>query len=475
MTDYAKRATAGFRPCIGGAATALALLLALPHGATSFPIDGDQGVLPAGSELNEDAVYVPHELLHSEYRGDRTSYVVALGNVAFNSPSILGDVARRAGISCGTCHIGGAANAKLFVPGLSTRPGTFDTSGPLFNPKGDNHVFDPVRIPSLRGVRYLAPYGHDGRIASLREFVRNVIVGEFAGPEPSPALLDAVTAYVQEIDFLPNPRLGARGRLNERASESERRGEALFAKPFPHDPDLSCAGCHQPSGAFVDHRQHDVGSGGLYKTPTLLNADFNAPYFHDGRYDSFEQVVDHFDRTYELGLSPQDRADLVAYLRAIGDARQPYDADSVVTRFKDIENFSLLLAQAIEAHDRDAIDLAVDTLGNELRDIIERFPDHRDTAVTDGLAERRMACAAVKDVVISLRRIALAASAADFAAAAAEYKTYYGLTFDKAQPLLRGTERWSLFNAPLREAHDAERRKMMRVPAQPQKSAGAPQ
>jgi hypothetical protein len=450
------------------AAAAAVVLLALPQSATSFPVDGDQSVLPAGSELNEDAAYVPHEILRSEYRGDRTSYVVGLGDLAFNSPSILGDVARRAGISCGTCHIGGANNAKLFVPGLSTRPGTFDTTGALFNPKADNHVYDPVRIPSLRGARYLAPYGHDGRMASLRDFVRNVIVGEFAGPEPSPALLDAIVAYVQEIDFLPNLKLGARGRLNATASEAERRGEALFAKPFPHDPNLSCAGCHPPAGAFVDHLQHDVGSGGLYKTPTLLNADFNAPYFHDGRYDSFDQVVDHFDRVYELGLPAQDRGDLVAYLRAVGDAHRPLDSDGVITRFKDIGNFTLVLVQAIAARDREAIDLAVDTLGAELRDVAEQFSDHRDTAVTGGLAERRMARAAAKEVVISLRRIAMAVRADDFDTAAAAYQTYYDLTFLKAMPLMRGTEPWSLFNPAIREAHNAERRRLMRTPAQMQ-------
>jgi cytochrome c peroxidase len=467
MTKYAKRFHPGLRRGISVAA-GLALLLTLPQDATSFPVDGDQAVLPAGSELNEDAVYVPHEILRSEYGGDRISYMVALGDLAFNSPSILGDVARRAGISCGTCHMGGANNAKLFVPGLSTRPGTFDTTGALFNPKADNHVLDPIRIPSLRGARYLAPYGHDGRVASLRDFVRNVIVGEFAGPEPSPALLDAVTAYVQEIDFLPNLKLGARGRLNDSATEAERRGEQLFSKPFPHDPGLTCAGCHQPAGAFVDHLQHDIGSGGLYKTPTLLNADFNAPYFPDGRYDSFDQVVDHFDRTYELGLSEQDRGDLVAYLRAIGDGRQPYDSDGVLLRFKDIETFSLLLMQAIAAHDRATIDLAVDTMGGELRDLAEQFPDHRDAAVTAALVERRMARAAAKDVVISLRRIAMAVDADDFDAAAAEYKTFYGLTFSKAMPLMRGTEPWSLFNPAVRTARDAQRRALLRMPGQTQ-------
>jgi cytochrome c peroxidase len=276
---------------------ALAVLLMLPRYANPFPIDGDQAVLPAGSELNEDAVYVPHEILRSEYHGDRTFNVVALGDLAFNSPSILGDVARRAGISCGTCHVAGASNAKLFVPGMSTRPGTFDTSGPLFNPKADNPC--SIRCASRAcGRALLAPYGHDGRMRRCASCAASSSAN--SRTEPSPALLDAIVAYVQEIDFLPNPRLGARGRLNNTASDAERRGEALFSKPFPHDPNLSCAGCHQPAGAFVDHQQHDVGSGGIFKTATLLNANFNAPYFHDGRYDS-DQVVDHFDRVYELG------------------------------------------------------------------------------------------------------------------------------------------------------------------------------
>jgi cytochrome c peroxidase len=88
-----------------------------------------------------------------------------------------------------------------------------------------------------------------------------VIVNEFAGPEPAPAILDALVAYIEDIDFLPNRQLGAAGKLMGPLNDSEKRGEALFHRPFPHDPALSCASCHVPSGAFVDHRKHDVGSG----------------------------------------------------------------------------------------------------------------------------------------------------------------------------------------------------------------------
>ena len=51
-------------------------------------------------------------------------------------------------MSCGTCHVNGAGNGKLYVPGMSTRPGNFDTSGPLFNPSAHNRARDPVRVPN---------------------------------------------------------------------------------------------------------------------------------------------------------------------------------------------------------------------------------------------------------------------------------------------------------------------------------------
>lgn len=47
----------------------------------------------------------------------------------------------------------------------------------------------------------------------------------------------------------------------------------------------------------------------------------------------------HFDRIFYLGLSAQERQDLVAYLEAIGDGEQALLADSIETRVKEISDF----------------------------------------------------------------------------------------------------------------------------------------
>jgi len=436
------------------------LFICLVGRVMAFPVDGDQTTLPPKTELNEDALDRPREIFRSEIAGGK-SYMISLGNLAFSSPAILGGVARQAGLSCETCHVNGAGNARFYIPKMSTRPGNFDTTGPLFNPKADNQVLDPVRIPSLRGARYLAPYGHDGRMASLRDFVRNVIVNEFAGPEPSPVIVDAIVAYIQDIDFLPNPSLGPGGRLIGKISESERRGEALFMKPFPHDPNLSCAGCHVPSAAFVDHRQHDIGSGGLFKTPTLRNADFNAPYFHDGRFDNYDQVVTHFDRAFDLGLSAQDRLDLVAYLTAVGDGTQPYERDGAGASLKEINNFTIVLGSAIAAGDKDIVSLAVDTIGNELRELTEQYPDRKNTSVSGGEQQRVLARTALKELVLTLRRIDMATADGRSSDAAADYKNYRYLMAAAVPALLASAEPWSLFNPAVHDSHYAALRQVM--------------
>jgi hypothetical protein len=415
-------------------------------------VTSEQTGLPAGSDLNDDATTNPREVFHSEAVRGRRAYVSNLGNLAFNSPYILGETAQKAHMSCGTCHVNGASNARLFIPGLSSRRGTFDTTGPLFNPKTDNGVLDPVTIPSLRGARYQAPYGHDGRTESLRDFVHNVIVNEFAGREPSPQVLDAMVAYIDDIDFLPNPSLSAAGRLLPAAGAAARRGEVLFSKPFPRNRNLSCAGCHVPSAAFVDHQEHDVGSGGLFKTPTLLNADFNGPYFHDGRFDNYGQVIEHFNRVFDLGLSTRDQADLGAYLVAIGNGVRPEYQLAGSNVLEDENGFVSVLDIAISQHDREVVTLVTGTVSDQLEDLADHYPDPESVELSGGVNERRLARATLARLAETLRAIAADTTAGNFDDAAAKYLSYRRLTVAAAPRALQMAEPWSLFNPTVRGA-----------------------
>ena len=55
----------------------------------------------------------------------------------------------------------------------------------------------------------------------------------------------------------------------------------------------------------------DAGAGnGRFKAPSLRNIEVRAPYMHDGRFTSLEQVVDFYDRGVQNnpGLDPRLRA-----------------------------------------------------------------------------------------------------------------------------------------------------------------------
>jgi hypothetical protein len=221
-----------------------------------------------------------------------------------------------------------------------------------------------------------------------------------------------------------------------------------------------------PSGAFVDHRQHDVGSGGLFKTPTLLDANFNAPYFHDGRYANYAQVVSHFDRIFYLGLSAADRQDLVAYLQAIGDAEQALVADSIEAHLKEISDFMSVLDTALPEHNAAIAAMTLDTVNREVRELTEQFPEQRDSTVTGGAEERVRARGALKDLVLSLHDIESAARSGRFDEAAADLSRSRAL-LAAARPLLEAGVPWSLFNRQIHDAHFAAVRRLNRSAVDP--------
>jgi cytochrome c peroxidase len=125
---------------------------------------------------------------------------------------------------------------------------------------------------------------------------------------------------------------------NEQAiSEDAKRGFALF------NGKAQCSSCHEGWNFTNDGFQdiglpsEDVGRGKFlavlkmqhaFKTPGLREITRRSPYMHDGSIATLDQVVDHYDRggvdrrsrsdlIKPLSLAPQEKADLVAFLKTL--------------------------------------------------------------------------------------------------------------------------------------------------------------
>ncbi len=336
--------------------------------------------LPPGSNINKQRPR-PRQILNLVARGvDETQTpLVAFGDMVFDSSLIFGEPARSLNINCNVCHNKSITNPQFKIPGLTKNAGGLDVSSNFFAPHANNGHFDPVDIPDLRGIRFTAPYGRNGRFSSLRDFIRNVIVNEFNGPEPDPIIVDAMLAYMMEFDFLPNSMLNKDGTLNSKAPKDARQGEKLFNKPFAQMNGMSCASCHIPSANFVDGKRHDIGSvkgaeedsiDRAMDTPTLLSAKYTAPYFHNGSLETLRDVVLWFNKNYNLNLTQNEVVYLRAYLETISDGKEAYEENPDVAAPAEVEEQNFFMASWEFLRDKgkfDLADLLFRTVAQELR------------------------------------------------------------------------------------------------------------
>lgn len=84
-------------------------------------------------------------------------------------------------------------------------------------------------------------------------------------------------------------------------------------------------------GAITGNSNDD----GKFKTPSLRNLAFSAPYMHDGRFATLDEVIDHYSEGLQnsptidplmksvaqggVQLTPQEKADLKAFLLTLSD------------------------------------------------------------------------------------------------------------------------------------------------------------
>ncbi|HXU03065.1 MAG TPA: cytochrome c peroxidase, partial [Polyangia bacterium] len=153
------------------------------------------------------------------------------------------------------------------------------------------------------------------------------------------------------------------------ASASARRGEILFTTPRAGFDGASCATCHVRTSFFRDGQVHRLTSGRLpsphaiedgFETPTLLGTAESAPYFHDGRFATLADVVAWFDRTFILGLTAAERADLTAYVQAVGAVDRRADDRPRAQRMVETFVYLGLLVEGDARDDRAIWNAAID-------------------------------------------------------------------------------------------------------------------
>jgi len=108
--------------------------------------------------------------------------------------------------------------------------------------------------------------------------------------------------------------------------EAAARGEALFAGK------ATCATCHvpplftepgwnlhTPEEIGIDSFQADRGPEGRYRTTPLggLWSHAEGGFYHDGRFPTLLDVVDHYDQHLDLDLSESEKRDLIEYVKSI--------------------------------------------------------------------------------------------------------------------------------------------------------------
>lgn len=227
-------------------------------------------------------------------------------------------------------------------------PGKFDASllvdGKAFRPDGGSAA---VLIPpafGLAGVN-LHTWTGWGSVTHWNAFVAALEMGgqgtlydpRLNDPEKFPIAVlngsydvrpevDLVTPKLADLQFyqlgIPAPA-APEGSFDKLAAE---RGEEVF------NNQADCARCHVPP-LFTEpgwnmHTPEEIGIDGFQAERGPENRYRTAPlkglwthptrgYYHDGRFATLNDVIEHYDNFFELGLTGSEKSDLVEYLNSL--------------------------------------------------------------------------------------------------------------------------------------------------------------
>jgi len=267
--------------------------------------------------------------------------------------------------SCASCHdqTHAFADVRRFSLGAQQQTGKRNAM-PLFNLAWQQAFFWDGRAATLR-EQVLMPIQD---IHEMNETLPNVItklsadskcVNAFSQAFGSKEVTSERIAKALEQFLLTlvsqESRFDRAARKVAELTESEKRGLQLFVTEFDPKRGLRGADCFHCHGGTLFTSQpfanngialadddlgrmavtHNAADRGKFKTPSLRNVARTAPYMHDGRFNTLEEVVAHYSsgvsRTATLDpnlakhpesgiqLTAQEKTDLVAFLKTLTD------------------------------------------------------------------------------------------------------------------------------------------------------------
>lgn len=296
-----------------------------------------------------------------------------LGRMLFYEKKLSGDNS----MSCANCHQQSKAftDGKAFSPGIDGQVGQVSSMSLVnllwaehFTWNGkmqslEDQSTEPIRNPIEMHENF------DNAINKLEEAGYSRLFQEaFETDQITEELIGKALAQFQRALISSNSKYDQYLRGEYDPTPSEKRGEQLFfTHPIPGQlRGGNCGDCHLgplTSGA-IDEFQGFHNNGldndenmdeglmavtgnsndkGRFKTPSLRNIALTAPYMHDGRFQTLEEVIEHYDNGIhqsstldiliiegsnenqasgerpQLFLSEQEKDDILAFLHMLTD------------------------------------------------------------------------------------------------------------------------------------------------------------
>lgn len=278
---------------------------------------------------------------------------VALGRKLFYEKKLSGDNS----ISCASCHsqLHGFSDSNRYSTGINGLQGNRQAMA-VFNMAWETSFFWDGRIATLEKQAHdpvVNPIEMNARWPDVLRKLQadpqypNLFKSAFGTERIDSVLVTKAIAQFERSIVSFDSRYDRYVYKNDTSAlnASEKRGALIFENS-------ACLHCHagvlltdnsfrnnglpfdpsDPGYGAVTGKAEDMGK---FKVTSLRNIAYTAPYMHDGRFKTLEEVVEHYNSgitfgianldpfligaTPGLGLSPQQKVDLVAFLKTMSD------------------------------------------------------------------------------------------------------------------------------------------------------------